>query len=120
MRNTKQKAAAQAKGKDKISIFKRIEDKAADDIKKVDAKVIEGVSDSYKVLKFAGKEITIMSINLFTTVVIQFLLLPFLYFFGLFTLFKRFLTATVIDEFLEKILVIETAVIVIILTLSLI
>jgi len=120
LRNTKQKAAAQAKGKDKISIFKRIEDKAADDIKKVDAKVIEGVSDSYKVLKFAGKEITIMSINLFTTVVIQFLLLPFLYFFGLFTLFKRFLTATVIDEFLEKILVIETAVIVIILTLSLI
>lgn len=120
LRNDKQEAAAQAKGKDKISFFKRLEDKATDDIKKVDAKVIEGVSDSYQVLKIAGKEITIKSINLLTAVVIQFLLLPFLYFFGLFTLFKRFLTATVVDVFLEKILVIETAVILIIFTLTLI
>ncbi|MGK0378984.1 MAG: hypothetical protein ACJA1Z_002806 [Patiriisocius sp.] len=120
LRNQKQMETAESKGRDKVFILKQIEDKVSDDIKKVDNRVIEGVTQAHQVITIAAKEISIKSINLFTSILIQFFLLPFLYFFGLFTLYKTFITATVIDTFLEKVIICETTAVAIILAIILI
>lgn len=117
-RNQIQLKKVELEGKSKVSSLKRLEDKASDDIKKVDDKVIEGISDAYQVLKGATKEITIKSINLLTSILIQFILLPFLYFFGFFTLYKKFVSAPVAESYLEKLLICESAIILLLLTLS--
>lgn len=119
-RNQRQLETAKLEGKDKISVLKRLEDKASDDFKKVDNKVEEVVSDAYQILRIAVKQITIESINLFTSILIQFILLPFLYFFGAFTLYKKLLTTSLQNTFLEKIIVIELATVLLIFTITLI
>jgi len=108
LRNKQQLAAAEAKGEDHISRFKKFEDKAADDLTKVGTKIEVGISEAYLVLKTACKAITVRTINLFTSILIQFILLPFLFFYGLFTLYQKFLAGTTTDTFLEKIILFET------------
>lgn len=109
---------AKAEGKNHVSLLKGIEDKAEDDIKEVTTKVEEGVSQSFLVLKDAIKEIKIKTINLFSSILIQFILLPFLFFYGLFALFKKFMSGTTTDSFLEDTVMIEALALIVIVALS--
>lgn len=107
-RKKSQLEEAEAQGEDHISKLKIFEDKATDELSKIGSKIEEDVSEAYLVLKTACKAITVKTINLFTAILIQFILLPFLFFYGLFTLYQKFLTGTTSDAFLEKIVLLET------------
>ena len=106
-RDKRQLAAAEANGEPHISRLKKLEDKAADEFTTVGTRIEEGVSEAYLVLKTACKAITVKTINLFTAILIQFILLPFVFFYGLFTLFKKFTSKGATDEFLEKTILFE-------------
>ena len=107
-RNQRQLEKAQAKGKDKIGLIKRIEDKVADVVTDAADTIEEGIAELFAVLKSVGKQLIEMTINLLVTVIMQFLVLPFGFFYGIVALIKRFSKGVEETRFIEKIVLIET------------
>jgi len=104
-RNQRQLQKAQEHGKQDISGLKKLEDKVVDDVATVTSKVGEGFAEGIAIVKSAGKELTIKSINFIVTVAVQFLVLPFVFFYGVLLLIKHFATGTTSEVYLQKITV---------------
>lgn len=114
----RQKAKTPNQGNAGENFLKGIEEKAVSDISKVTKKVEESVSTGYLDLKESSKKIKTKAINLFSTIIIQFILLPFLFFYSLFQLFKKILSDKTTDAFLRSTVKIQALVIIVIGILS--
>ena len=110
LRNEKQLSKAEKSGKTKLNFFTRLGDAAEDDVHLVAEHIEEGVSQLLILLKSASKTIIIETLNLFSSVVIQFLLLPFVFFYGMHRLIKYSTTGLRNDKTnsFQKIMVFET------------
>lgn len=81
-RKSAQLEKAKEKGKDKISLLNRVEDSVIGTAQKVGDDVDLVFTDTLDVLKGAINQLIEACVNLFTHILLVFLLLPFLYFYG--------------------------------------
>lgn len=119
-RKQKQFTEAKAQGKEHIDFIEKIEDKTIHTADAIGAKTKELGSETHLILKKVCDELIVKALNLFTSVLIQFALLPFVFFYGVLFLFKRFMSDTITDSYLEKIILGETALVLVMSLLSII
>lgn len=96
------------------SILKGMEEKTAKEIKEVSQKVEEGLSKDFSELKESSKRIKSKAINLLSSIAIQFILLPFLFFYSLFQLFKKVISQDPTDAYLGNTVKIQALAIIVI------
>ncbi|RZS99033.1 hypothetical protein [Aquimarina brevivitae] len=80
-RKAKQLAAAEKKGKDHISFFKKAEDAVLDTVEDAGAKVKEEVKLAEEIVTIDTESLLVHLVNLITAIALLYLLLPLLYFY---------------------------------------
>ncbi|MDG1804944.1 glycoside hydrolase family 25 protein [Flavicella sp.] len=110
IRDEKQLAKAEKSGKTKLNFFTRVGDATEDDFHLAAEHIEEGVSEFLIILKSASKTIIIQTLNLLSSIVFQFLLLPFAFFYGIHRLLKYSTEASGKDQtyVFQKLVVVET------------
>lgn len=87
-RNQQQLEQAEAKGKDHISLLRKVEDAVSDAGEAAALEVEKAAGISFDVLKASGAKLTSIVLNLLAVIIIVFLVLPFAYVY-LLTLFVK-------------------------------
>ncbi len=97
-RKQRQLKKAKAKGHDDIGLIKKAEDAVIGTAEDIGTTVGEGFSDLLDTLKEGKKELMILIINLISSLIVLFVLLPLLYFYFVGFILKKFFHFSMLKE----------------------
>lgn len=109
-RDLKQLKNNESKGESKLNFFQKVEDTSEDDLHHLANDIEEGIGELVLIIKTASKKLVIATINIFTSVALQFLLLPLLFFYGLKFLLKISFSKSIENQndTLQRIIIFES------------